>query len=170
MNKLLILTLVAALPACASSTMSFHTIEPRTTASITKVRVASTYQPGAVSDDKDATYNGGINLDVFRAKVMSQTGVRFVVAGEDATIQISFGNNTHHAFLGYFDQHWEQYYTMRITENSGRIIYITDGILVGQTEGDQALEMNRLFVEQVIPALHGKAVALTFNGARVASL
>ncbi len=171
MNKLSILGFVSLLSACSSSTMAFHTIEPRATASIVKVRVESTaYQPGVASKDQDATYNGGINLDVFRAKVMSQTGIRFVTSREDATIQISFGNNTYHAILYYFDNHWEQYYTMRITENSGRIIYVTDGILVGQNEGEQALEMNRLFVSQVIPALQGKSVALKLSGPRVASL
>ena len=87
----------------------------------------------------------------------------------DATIQISFGNNTQKAFLYYFDKHWEQYYTMRITENSGRIIYVTDGILVGQSSYEQALEMNRLFVQKVIPVLQGKSAALDL-GYRVASL
>lgn len=161
--------LALLLSGCASSNMSFHPIEPRTTASIVKVRVESHDALGVVSKGKDATYNGGINLDVFRAKVMSETGVRFVVGGEDASIQISFGNNTYHTFLGMFDKHWEQYYTMRITENSGRIIYVTDGILVGQDEGQQALELNRLFVEQVIPALQGKKVALVL-AERVATL
>lgn len=154
---------------CASSNMTFHPIEPRTTGSIQKVRVASHDTLGVVSKGDDATYNGSINLDVFRAKVMNDTGIRFVVSGEDATIQISFGNNTYKTFLGLFDKHWEQYYTMRITENSGRIIYVTEGVLVGQDEGEQALELNRLFVEQVIPALQGKKVALEL-GARVASL
>lgn len=147
--------------------MSFHPIEPRATASISKINVNQDL--GAISEGKDATINGGINLDVFRAQVMKSTGIRFVESGADATIQISFGNNTKKAFLYYFDEHWEQYYTMRVTENSGRIIYVTDGILVGQTVYQQALEMNRMFVEKVIPVLQGKSAAIDLQQ-RVASL
>jgi hypothetical protein len=163
------LTLASAslLGGCASSNMNFHPIEPRATASISKIYVNQDL--GAVGQGKDATINGGINLDVFRAQIMSSTGIRFVESSADATIQISFGNNTQKAFLYYFDKHWEQYYTMRITENSGRIIYVTDGILVGQSSYEQALEMNRMFVEKVIPVLQGKSAAIDVSY-RVASL
>ena len=158
---------VLLLGGCASSTMSFHPIEPRSTASIKKIHVDQAL--GAVSEGKDATINGGINLDVFRAQVMKATGIRFVEGNSDASIQISFGNNTKKALLWYFDEHWEQYYTMRITENSGRIIYVTDGILVGKTEYEQALEMNRMFVEKVIPVLQGKTASVDLRD-RIATL
>lgn len=173
MNKLLVSKLFsfalagAGLVGCASSTMSFHPIEPRATAKIDKIYVNQ--ELGSVSDGKDATINGGINLDVFRAQVMKETGIRFVEGNADAVIQISFGNNVQKALLYYFDEHWEQYYTMRITENSGRIIYVTDGILVGKTQYEQALEMNRMFVEKVIPVLQGKSASIDLR-TRVASL
>ena len=71
MNKYSLIAASTLLFGCASSNMSFHPIEARTTASIVKVRVESHEALGVVSKGKDATYNGGINLDVFRAKVMS---------------------------------------------------------------------------------------------------
>lgn len=154
------------LGGCASSSLSFHPIEARSTGSITKIYVDQAL--GADSEDKDATVNGGINLDVFRAKIMSSTNIRFVEGNADAEIQISFGENTKHAILWYFDEHWEQYYTMRVTENSGRIIYVADGILVGQSSYEQALEMNRMFVEKVIPVLQGKSASVDLSY-RVAS-
>lgn len=166
-NLGLALSAVTLLGGCASSTMSFHPIEPRSAGAISRIYVDQDL--GAVGSGKDATIHGGINLDVFRAKVMSSTNVRFVESNADATIQISFGNNTKKAILFYFDEHWEQYYTMRITENSGRIIYVTDGVLVGKNVYEQALEMNRLFVEKVLPVLQGKTASVELHP-RVASL
>ncbi len=57
---------------------------------------------------------------------------------------------------------------MRVTENAGRIIYVADGILVGQSSYEQALEMNRMFVEKVIPVLQGKSASVDLSY-RVAS-
>jgi hypothetical protein len=51
----------------------------------------------------------------------------------------------------------EQRVTMRVTEGSGRVIYIVTATLVGHYEGELASELNRVFVDHVIPVLQGSA-------------
>ena len=138
---------------CASTSSTFHTIESRATQKIIKLQLNANLSDSGPANEQSSR----INLEMFRAKIMNTTSIRFVEANADAAVSVAFGPATFNAFLGYFDPHTEQRYTMRITENSGRVIYIVSGSLIGRYEGDLASELRRVFVEQVIPVLEGNA-------------
>lgn len=146
-------TAAALLGGCASTASQFNPIESRTVPKIIRLKMnANLQETGA-----DATRSSAINLEMFRAKVMNTTPIRFVEANEDAEIDVSFGPVALKAMLGFLDKHVEQRFTMRITEGSGRVIYIVTGELVGRYEGEIASELNRVFVDVVIPVLQGEA-------------
>jgi hypothetical protein len=143
----------ALLGGCASTSSQFNTIEARTVPKIIRLKLYA----NLTETGPEATRSSGINLEMFRAKVMNTTGIRFVEANEDASVDVSFGPSSLHAMLGFIDKHVEQRVTMRVTEGSGRVIYIVTATLVGHYEGELASELNRVFVDHVIPVLQGSA-------------
>ncbi len=140
---------------CMSSTAVFNPIETRTTQRIVKLKMKT----DLAETGSDATNSGGINLDIFRAKVMNTTTIRFVEANEDASLFISFTPAT---LEGLVFKSIVQGYTIRVTENTGKVIYIVAGRLVAPVKHpDQlAVEMNNIFIEKVIPVLEGKKTGL----------
>lgn len=149
----LIIAAAALLSGCAVTTSQFHSIEARTMPKIIRLKLYA----NLTETGPEATRSSGINLEIFRAKVMNTTGIRFVEANEDASVDVSFGPMSMHAMLGYFDRHIEQRCTMRVTEGSGRVIYIVTTTLVGHYDGELASELNHVFVDKVIPVLQGMA-------------
>lgn len=140
---------------CLSSTAVFNPIETRTTQRIVKLKMHT----NLAEEGSDATRSAGINLDIFRAKVMNTTGIRFVEGNEDASLFISFTAVT---LDGLIFKDLVQGYTIRVTENTGKVIYIVAGRLVAPAKHpDQlAVEMNKIFIEKVIPVLEGKKTGL----------
>lgn len=151
----LIIATAALLGGCASTHSQFHAIEARTVPKVVRLKLYA----NLTETGPEATRSSGINLEMFRAKVMNTTGIRFVESGEDASVDVSFGPTSLHAMLGFIDKHIEQRCTMRVTEGSGRVIYIVTATLVGHYEGELASELNRVFVEHVIPVLQGNPPA-----------
>lgn len=137
---------------CMSSTAVFNPIEQRTTPRIVKLKMHTTL----TETGPDATRSSGINMDIFRAKVMNTTTIRFVEGNEDASMFISFTPAT---IEGLIFKDIVQGYTIRVTENTGKVIYIVAGRLVAPIKHpDQlAVEMNRIFLERVVPVLEGKS-------------
>jgi hypothetical protein len=154
-NAMIALAATASLmTGCMSSTAVFNPIETRTTQRIVKLKMlANLSETGA-----DATRSAGINLDIFRAKVMNTTTIRFVEGNEDASLFISFTPAT---LEGLIFKDIVQGYTIRVTENTGKVIYIVAGRLVAPAKHpDQlAVEMNNIFINRVIPVLEGKSPA-----------
>ncbi len=141
---------------CLSSTAVFNPIETRTTQRIVKLKMHTNLS----ETGSDATRSSGINLDIFRAKVMNSTSIRFVEGNEDASLFISFTPVTLEGLPGL--KKLVQGYTIRVTENTGRVIYIVSGrVVADQKHPDQlAVEMNEIFINKVIPVLEGKKTGL----------
>ena len=140
---------------CLSSTAVFNPIETRTTQRIVKLKMHT----NLAETGSDATRSAGINLDIFRARVMNSTSIRFVEGNEDASLFISFTAAT---VEGLIFKDIVQGYTIRVTENTGKVIYIVAGRLVAPIKHpDQlAVEMNNIFINKVIPVLEGKKTGL----------
>ena len=162
----LLAIVVLLLSGCAASVAQFNPIEQRSIPKVVRLKMNSTL----MDNSADATRSSAINFEMFRAKVMNTTSIRFVEANEDASITISFGPVQQKATLAYFDKHTEQRFTMRITEGTGRVIYIVTGSLVGRVEGELASELNRIFVNVVIPVLQGQQPVKTTQGPSTVSV
>lgn len=150
------------LSGCAASKMQFHPIEGRSIPQIVRLKMINNTDPRLQDGMQDGSISStAINFDVFRAKVMQSTNMRFVEANEDAKIYISQGELVQKQRLwGLFGSYFEMQCSMRIVEpKSGRIIYIVTGTLVGPHGIALGDEMNRLFVQQVIPVLEGNVNA-----------
>ena len=148
----------ALMTGCLSTTAVFNPIEARTTPRIVKLKMHTNLsETGA-----DATRSAGINLDIFRARVMNSTSIRFVEGNEDASLYISF---TPVLVTGLIFKDAVQGYTIRVTENTGKVIYIVAGQLVAPAKHpDQlAVEMNNVFINKVIPVLEGKSAGNESN-------
>ena len=142
----------STLTGCISTSAYFNPIESRTTKNIVKLKMHTTLS----ETGPDATRSAGINLDIFRAKVMNSTSIRFVEGNEDASLFISFTPAT---IEGLIFKDIVQGYTIRITENTGKVIYIVAGRIVAPVKHpDQlAVEMNTVFLKRVVPVLEGQA-------------
>lgn len=158
-STLLALVAVASLTTgCFSSKAYFNPIETRTTKNIVKLKMHSTL----VEQGSHLTSSAGLNLDTFRANVMNSSSIRFVEANEDASLYISYTPVTEIPFswINFFvGTKVEQGYTVRITENTGKVIYIVAGRVTApiKNQTQLAYEMNRIFVQRVIPVLEGQA-------------
>jgi len=158
MNKLIsAVGLALALTGCAASTIQFAPIEQRSFDKVVRLRLNS-------SDirERGASNSAAINLDVFRANVMSTTPIRFVTQRPDAIVDVSFGEQKVEKDLLVFNTHLAVQYSMRVIEpSSGKVIYIVSGRLIGHDEIELGEELKKLFVTSVLPVLNQGAAPVT---------